>query len=449
MYATAINGDGAGHIGSATLPASRPLCIPVRFQPLGGAPSASARWMGGTGALAAAASTLPLPLDDNDDCKPSHSVRYSGNKGDASLQCAGAESAPSVTMTPLGDSDPCTTTTATATLASKSWLWPVVGALVLLLVLLGGGAAWVAWQKRQRACALGGAPEAASADKGSDTLQAIADVPAGTGPVPMSPLPQAPLYPTTSSSVLAAQPLSVPVDPTARPGALPPTHWTHSLAQPVAPAFVGSPAQRPQYADQAATAGQGQARGTYVMVERPPLRIRNATAAARHNNDSGDDDDDEEYNTNKGSDHHQNGRSVAAQSRGVNRNDSWTRRAPPPRQIPASPQESHYGETPAPRVEPSHPSAWARGVGSDTHGRGLAGARAGDVAQGRQHQRHLEHGDSHGDDDSLIDGIADYWADAERARQTYFASPQERAAHAMRLGPHAYSPDGTPMPLRD
>ena len=52
------------------------------------------------------------------------------------------------------------------------------------------------------------------------------------------------------------------------------------------------------------------------------------------------------------------------------------------------------------------------------------------------------------DDDSLGDGVADYWADADRARQIYFASPEERAAQVVRLGPQAYSPDGTPMPAR-
>lgn len=449
MYATGSHGDGGvSHIGSSTLPASRPLCIPVRFQPLGCVPS-SARWMGGTGALAAAASALPSPLDDDTgdaSGTPMASVRY--EMGDACVADAEASGGPPSAPPPA---DAASTTSPSP--AHRTWLWPVIGALVLVLVLFGGGAAWMAWQKRQRAQTVGGALVAASTRTG-DALPGAVDAPLGTVPppsvAPMSPLPQASVYSAQDQSFVG-QPLSVPLDPSIHTGAAQPApwapaagaaaQWSQPLAQPAI--FMGSPTQQYQQPQQqqqqryrghtvAPAVGQGQARGTYVMVERPPLRMRNVTAATRRAATYSDDEDDDEDggrdNSDRGNDRH-NARRASAQSRGVSRSDSWTRRAPShARQMVASPQESHYGE---------NPTAHSRG---DVDGDAMRPHPAG--PNGADNDRNDD------DDDSLVGGVADYWADAERARQTYFASPQERAAHAMSLGPRAYSPDGTPMPLR-
>nr|UMO79570.1 hypothetical protein [Pandoravirus aubagnensis] len=481
MYATgsisSSGNDGVGHIGSPTLPASRPLCIPVRFQPLGGT-SSSARWMGGTGALAAAASTLPLPLDDSgssggdDNYSPPIGMRYETD----GMCAADVDVATGLSAMP-SSVDTASTTMSAPT--ARPWLWPVVGALLLVLVLCGGGAAWMVWQKRQRARSSGDAPVTGDASRGV-AAPGVAGASSGLATVaaPMSPLPQAPVY-FAQDGTLAAQPPSMPLDPPAQTGATLPTswtrtaaaagHWTQPLAQPAMSVGVGSPAQQQhhqqQYRDQAIATvpGQGQARGTYVMVERPPLRMRNVTSATRRAAVySDDDDDDDDYggddNVVEGNSHssgRQNARRVSTQSRGVSRSDSWTRRAPPPRQMAASPQESHYGEDAMVRPELLRHSAWSRGADVDARPKGRdmddninAG---GDTMQLRQHPRPARPANDNGDDDdndSLIDGVADYWADAERARQTYFASPQERAAHAMSLGPRAYSPDGTPMPLR-
>jgi hypothetical protein len=119
----------------------------------------------------------------------------------------------------------------------------------------------------------------------------------------------------------------------------------------------------------------------------------------------------------------------------------------------ASPQESHLDfarPIPAASVqERFQHDALYRGGGGAAPGYGSAPYLAPSNSHQRVNDRddlHVRHASEH--DDSLGDMSDDYWANAERARQTYFASPQERAAQVMRLGPRAYSPDGTPMPVR-
>lgn len=468
--------DGIGHIGSPTLPASRPLCIPVRFQPLGSM-SSGARWMEGTGALAAAASTLPLPLDDSGSSGGDDNYNLSmGARHETDGICAADIDV--AAGSPVVSSCADAALTAASAPTARPWVWAVVGALLLVLVLCGGGAAWLAWQKRQRARSAGDALATGDA-RANVAVPSVAGASSGFAPTvaPMSPLPQAPAY-LVQDGPLTAQPLSMPLDPAVQTGTALPApwphaaamagHWTQPLPQPATPGFARSPAQKQQQhqdRDQtiATVARQGQARGAYVMVERPPLRMRNVTALSRRTAAYSDDDDDYDVdddggnnNVDEGESHtnsRHNARRVLTQSKGASHSDSWTRRAPPPRQMTASPQESHYDEDAMARSRLLRRSTWTRGADDDVRpqGRGMdSNGAGGDTMQLRQHLRPARPSDDNGDDDndSLIDGVADYWADAERARQTYFASPQERAAHAMSLGPRAYSPDGTPMPLR-
>ncbi|WBR14418.1 Flil-like domain-containing protein [Pandoravirus kuranda] len=469
MYTAGSRNDGgAGHIGSPTLPVSRPLCIPVRFQPLGGT-TPGPRWVGGTGALAAAASALPSPLDDDDDGRDDGrgmavAARY--GMTEACAPDAGNANVPPPTPAPV---DGALTTPSAQT--QRPWLWPIIGALVLVLVLCGGGAAWIVWQKRQRAqaSAVALAPADARASdavpNGGVTSNGIATSSllssSSLTTMPASPLLQSPVY-TDRNEAFVAQPLSLPFGPVSQAGlassaswastntAGATTQWPQPSGQPAMSVLVGSPRQQQHQQQQShhgshtmvKANGQGQARGTYVMVERPPLRMRNVTAATRRANAYSDDEEDEDDNRRDGGNKngHKNDRqSTRTQSRSASRGDLWTRRAPPQfRQMPMSPQESHYGENPA-----ALPRRDADGYGN---GR-VQPQRHSHPAELIDKSDHVGGGDGD-DEDSLIGGVADYWADAERARQTYFASPQERAAHAMNLGPHAYSPDGTPMPLR-
>lgn len=58
----------------------------------------------------------------------------------------------------------------------------------------------------------------------------------------------------------------------------------------------------------------------------------------------------------------------------------------------------------------------------------------------------------HSADDVLLgsDDYDDYDDDplerAEMARNSFYASPEDRVAQVRRMGPNAFSPDGTPMP---
>ncbi|QBZ80904.1 hypothetical protein pclt_cds_306 [Pandoravirus celtis] len=451
MLANQANND----IGSSSLPAMRPLCIPVRFQPLGG--TTTSRWMG-TGALAAAASTLPPPLpayDEGNDPFDAGTPTPGSAWACAPLDNVCAPEPAATTMS----SDLLTQTAGSSRLADRPWLWPLVVALVLALVLLGGGAAWTTWQRHRRRQAVAASGTAVPPQPDPNALSPAATMPTVSTRFapPMSPLFQtsgpydatapAPYgAPLVAPAAVAMEPYRVPQSPVQQPPQAPASPLVHALQQ--------QPQPQPQPIAQAA-----QARGTYVMVERPPLRMRNVAVASRRRGDSDEDDDyddDDNDSNNRGRDVVESGRRapvrpVASGPRGGG--DAWTQRTFSRRPV-ASPQESHLDVARPIIRQPPAPSAQRDGHGfplgngaGQVHGTAMAARphlgplHPGNVGNGAD-------GDSLADDDSLGDGVADYWANAERARQTYFASPEERAAQVMRLGPQAYSPDGTPMPAR-
>lgn len=462
------NIDGSD-IGSSSLPATRPLCIPVRFQPLGGA--TASRWMG-TGALAAAASTLPPPLPACDERNSA-----GGDPFDVGAQftppgasnvwaCAPADAARSAepSTTVAAPCDGSAQIAGSSRLTDKPWLWPFVVVLVLALAILGGGAAWATWQRHRRQRQIAAATVPSQPDAIVLPLSPVLGVPAGSAAPapPLTPLAQA------TDPYSAATPVPYGAHPMPSMTASEPHQVSRAQAQqqqqqpPMSP-LVQAPRQQPPHAPQQqqqpqqpphaiAQAAQPQARGTYMMVERPPLRMRNVAAASRRHGDS-DDDDDQGRDTAE-SERRAPARSVASGPRvGSGGGDAWSQR-PFSRRAATSPQESHLDAArPAVARQPLHRPGgdqafpMADGVVGrphEAHGRPYSGSR---ISVGNNRG-----GDASGgvddDDDSLGDGVADYWADADRARQIYFASPEERAAQVVRLGPQAYSPDGTPMPAR-
>ncbi|AGO83935.1 hypothetical protein psal_cds_317 [Pandoravirus salinus] len=441
-----------GDIGSSSLPAMRPLCIPVRFQPLGGA--TPSRWMG-TGALAAAASALPPPLPACDEgSDPFDRTTLSAGGSGSTWACAPLDDAcglePPTAATTSGESGQVA---GSSRLADRPWLWPLVVALVLALVILGGGAAWATWQKHRRRQAATASADTALPHQAAPNALPLSPAPAmpmvqtraapPTSPLFHSPYPydaMAPLsygaQPATSVAAVAPEPHQAPLSPTQQ----------QQLQAPASP-LAQVPQQQP-------TAQVTQARGTYVMVERPPLRMRNVAVASRRHDDSDNDDDDDDDSDGQGRGLGESGRrapvrSVASGPRG---GDAWVQRTFARRPV-ASPQESHRDvvhpiirQPPAPTQRDGLGSAMGNARGQ------IHGTTTARSARPPGEPLHQGHGNGHvhslADDDSLGEGVDDYWANAERARQSYFASPEERAAQVMRLGAQAYSPDGTPMPAR-
>ncbi|AJF98138.1 hypothetical protein TW95_gp1404 [Pandoravirus inopinatum] len=456
MLANQANND----IGSSSLPAMRPLCIPVRFQPLGG--TTTSRWMG-TGALAAAASTLPPPLPSYDEGSDPFDGGILSSGAGSAWACTPVDNvcAPepaTIAMT----NDGSTQASGSTRLADKPWLWPLVVALVLALVLLGGGAAWTTWQRhrRRQATAASSTVMPPQPDPNALSLSPVATMP--TVPTrlapPMSSLFQASGPYDAAAPVPYGAPLVAPAAAAMEPYRVPQSPVQQQPQAPMSP-LVQAPQQqqRQQQPQQQPIAQAAQARGTYVMVERPALRMRNVAVASRRRGDSDEDDDydDDDNNNNRGRDVIESGRRAPVRpvASGPRGGDAWTQRTFSRRPV-ASPQESQLDiarpvirqPTAPPSQRDGHGFPMGNGTGQ-VHGTTMATRPhlgpllPGNVGDGAD-------GDSLADDDSLGDGIADYWANAERARQTYFASPEERAAQVMRLGPQAYSPDGTPMPAR-
>nr|UMO78879.1 hypothetical protein [Pandoravirus belohorizontensis] len=459
------NNTKGNDIGSSSLPATRPLCIPVRFQPLGG--GTASRWMG-TGALAAAASTLPPPLPACDERNSA-----GGDPFDMGAQvpqpagnvwaCAPADDACGTeSTTAVAPYDGSAQVARPSRPTDRPWLWPLVVALMLVLAVLGGGAAWATWQRHRRQrqiVAAPAAPVSSQSDAIALPLSPVLGMPAQpTAPAPpLSPLFQA------ADPYSAATPASYgahPVSPMTVPESyqMSRAHTQQQQQQqrqpPLSP-LVQAPRQQPPHPQQphaVAQAAQPQARGTYMMVERPPLRMRNVATASRRHGDS--DDDDDQSHDDAESERRAPARSVASGPRGAG-SDAWSQRAFS-RRPAMSPQESHLD--PVRPLVAHQPLRRPGGGQAFPMGNGVGGRPYEADATGRIHSGHrvsvgnTRGGDASGgvddDDDSLGDGVADYWADADRARQIYFASPEERAAQVVRLGPQAYSPDGTPMPAR-
>ncbi|AGO82392.1 hypothetical protein pdul_cds_365 [Pandoravirus dulcis] len=466
----ANSGDNKGNdIGSSSLPATRPLCIPVRFQPLGGA--TASRWMG-TGALAAAASTLPPPLPACDERNSTGGDPFDmGGQVPPSSggvwACAPADGACGTEpmTTAAAPYDGSVQVAGSSRLTDRPWLWPLVVALVLALAVLGGGAAWATWQRHRRQRLITAAPAApvpSQPDAIASPLSPVLGMPAGSAaPVP----PLSPLFQATDP-YSAATPVfygahSAPLMTVPEPHQ---ASYAHTQQQPAPMSPLAQPPQQqqqPPHAQQqqqpphaVAQTTQPQARGTYMMVERPPLRMRNVAAASRRHGDSDDDDDQSHDAVESG--RRAPARPVASGPRvggGGGGGDPWSQRAFSRRPM-ASPQESHLEAVrPVVARQPPHRLGCNQAfpVGNDVVGRPHEADMTGRPHSGSR----VGAGDNRGgeasgddDDDSLGDGVADYWADADRARQIYFASPEERAAQVVRLGPQAYSPDGTPMPAR-
>ncbi|BCU03621.1 hypothetical protein [Pandoravirus japonicus] len=465
----ANSGDNKGNdIGSSSLPATRPLCIPVRFQPLGG--TSASRWMG-TGALAAAASTLPPPLPACDERNSA-----GGDPFDTGAQvpppagnvwaCAPADGAcgtESTTMTAaaVAPYDGSVQAAGSSRLTDRPWLWPLVVALVLALAILGGGAAWATWQRHRRqrqTVAASAAPASPHPDAIALPSSPALGIPAGSAvpAPPFSPLFQAadPYSAATPVSYVARPmpPATVP-----EPHQVPLAHTQQQQQQAPMSPFAQAPQRQQPPPHAVAHAAQPQARGTYMMVERPPLRMRNVATASRRHGDSDDDDDQSHDDDDAERGRRAPARPVASGPRGGGGSDAWSQRAFA-RRPAMSPQESHLDPV-RPLVAHQPPRRPGGDQAFPMGGGGVVGRpHEADVTE-RIHSGHrVGAGNNRGDeasggadddgDDSLGDGVADYWADADRARQIYFASPEERAAQVVRLGSQAYSPDGTPMPVR-
>jgi hypothetical protein len=457
---------GDGDIGAASLPATRPLCIPVRFQPT----SMGARWAG-TGALATAAATLPPPLAAA-DLLPSPSSALSASASDVRPPAGGA--------TDSFPNDPCATAGAAGAHGgggagsggcwgdARSWVWAAVAVAVLVAVV--AGAAWgLVRHRRRRARPAVDAGYTAPAQTQTTAgaigspipSAAVVDLRPPHLPLPL-PLQQRQPYPGDEYArpTLGEQPyagagaLAVPLHPLSphavvqAPSLIARQETVASNAvvpqSPIAvdargeAATVWSPERTVGLgAPGAWVATQQQARGTYLVVERPPsapregrvgpardttdvsspvMMLRRAPATAMPDeNDGGE--------RNRAWPHHAQPQPPADSRRPRGAGAAYLMadmRGSPVMGAPGSPTMAR-----APPMRRPRPPA-----SPDWYGHSDEGSQSGDE------------GAHYGDND---DDDGDYWGPAERARRTYFASPEERAAQVMRLGPRAYSPDGTPM----
>lgn len=434
--------------------AARTLCIPVRFHPppssalkrsvafdsAAAAPPLRAPQAAlPNGNDAAAAASLPQPRPSAPASSSSWLSSLDGVPDAASHTAAQQPAAPPYVSDCDGESVP---PNAPLGSALTQHAWPIaVALLVVLLLVLAGAAGWVIWKRRRsgvNAATTGGAAQPPSQP-----------VNAPASPLIMAPPPQSPPLALRDMRVPVGSPVAVAMSPLVGSPVVPAT---------VAPARVVIPQERQPLLGRQQPTASPQPRGAHFAVKVPHAQtgatahalptpsprtaayrssgVRDANVARLTGADdsaAGDESDESDGNDD---------RMVATRPIRM-RTRQWSQRPQAWMAHAQQPPPPQRGPFPVPQRSPIESPAW--------HGADAAAS----ILHPQQHQPPLvgtfgaapdaNSGDYDDDSGNNSDGD-DHWVKAEQARRAYFASPQERAAQAMRLGPRAYSPDGTPMP---